>query len=238
MQRILIILVLITFFAAPALADFEAGKDAYNHKDWTRAITELRPLVEAGDERAMIILGNMYSGGLGVIRSYKEAFSLYKRAATEKNNPQAMAFIGGMYFSGLGVPRHVNTALQWLQRSAMLGDQQGMFVAAAILFQGNKSTTDDVKPDAYNAYKWYKIASAKTQYPKIKKLSGNMAQLILKKNFLTAKDAAKADKEAAAFKPADSKDLGPFPAEPPATETAPPPESPDKSPPHSGPAPK
>ena len=212
MLRILLILVLIPFLSSPAFAGFKEGRNAYNNRDWVGAVTELRPLAEAGDDRAMIILGNMYNEGLGVVQSHKEALSLYKRAATEKNNTEAMVAVTAMHVSGLGVSKSLNTALQWSQRAAQLGNQQGAFFYALILLRGNKSPTDDVQPDIYNSYKWFRIAANDKQYPKFQHAAEEWANRIAKMK-LTEEESAKADKEAADWKPVDVASLGPVPAD-------------------------
>lgn len=252
LQRILTVLVFLSLMPAAAFAGFDEGKKAYDKKDWPTAIKELRPLAEAGDDRAMIILGNMYNAGYGVIPSHKEAMSLYKRAATEKNNPQAMDVVGAMYFSALGVDQNIQTALQWFRRSAMLGDQTGAFFYATILFEGNKTDPNKLDPDVYNAYKWYKIAATENDNAVFKKDAATFARAIAEKK-LTTDQVAKADKEVADWKPTDvttiNETLGPVPVDPPQappapvrdsspTSSSPLLKSPDISLPHSDPLPK
>lgn len=221
LQPILLVLLFLSLLASPACAGFEEGKNAYNRKDWVGAITELRPLAEVGDDRAMIIIANMYNDGLGVIQSPAEAFSLYKRAAG-KNNTEAMVAIAALYTSGEGVDQNLNTAAQWFLRAANLGDQTGAFFYATILFRGNKSPTDDIKPDLYNSYKWFRIAAKEKQYPKYQQAAEELAKRVAEK-FLPAEDVARADKEAASWKPIDVSSLGPAPADP-AVPATPPPE--------------
>jgi hypothetical protein len=197
----------------PAAAGFEEGRNAYNNKDWERTILELRPLAETGDDRAMLLIGNMYYYGYGVIQDYQEAMSLYRRAAAEKNNTDAMLAMAAMYTSAVGVDQNLNTAAQWFLRAAQLGDQTGAYFYATILFRGNKSATDDIKPDFYNSYKWFRICAKGTQYPKYRQAAEELAEAIARKK-LPAEDVAKADKEAVEWKPLDAANLGPLPAEP------------------------
>jgi hypothetical protein len=212
LQPIPLVLLFLFLLASPALAGFEEGKNAYDRKDWAGAITELRPLAEAGDDRAMIIIANMYNDGLGVSQNPAEALSLYKRAA-EKNNTEAMVAIAALYTSGEGVEQSLNAAAQWFLRAGSLGDQTGAFFYATILFRGNKSAADDLKPDPYNSYKWFRIAAKEKQYPKYSQAAGELARRVAEK-FLAAEDAAKADREAALWKPIDASSLGPAPADP------------------------
>ena len=220
MQRFFIFMAVLCFFATPAFAGFEEGKKAYEKQDWVRAITELRPLAEAGDDRAMLLLGNMYSEGYGVMRSYKEALSLYKRAAVEKNNAEAMLAMGAMYTSGRGVEARLNTAKEWFLRAAELGSQQAAFFYATVLFQGNKSATDDIQPDAYQSYKWFRIAEKEPPAGHFQQAAKQIADLIAEKR-LKAEDVLKADKEAAAWKPVTAESLGPPPEGPVTTTPSP-----------------
>ena len=242
LQRILFILVLLACMPAPAFADFDAGKKAYDKKDWPAAIMNLRPLAETGDDRAMILLGNMYASGYGVIPSHKEAFDLYKRAAVEKNNPQAMDALGAIYVSATGVDQNIKTALQWFLRSASLGDQKGAFFYATILAEGNKTPQNRITPDPYTAYKWFRIAASEKQNAKYQSYAAKISHGIAVK-LLSAAQVAQADKEVAAWKPVDVKSLGPVPEDPPQAaaqikNSAPPPAAPNTPLPHSGPQPK
>ncbi len=220
LKRILITVLFLSFAAAPAFAGFDEGKKAYDKKDWPAAIKELRPLAESGDDRAMVILGNMYHSGYGVVSSEKEAMRLYKRAATEKNNTQAMDAIGAMYVSAVGVEQNLMTARDWFKRSALLGDQAGAFFYASLLL-GNKTPPNNLPPDLYNAYKWFKIGAQKKDDLKLQNLCSKMALGIAKK--LLPKDQTdKADKEAADWKPVGVETLGPVPPDPSRLKIAPP----------------
>lgn len=207
-----LIFAFVLLYSFSAFAGFDEGKAAYDQKNWEQAIINLRPAAEEGDERAMIVLGNMYSNGYGVMQNYTEAMSLYKRAA-EKNNTEAMTVIGAMYTSGLGVPVHLNTALQWFRRAALMGDQTGAFFYATILYRGNKSDTDDIKSDFYNSYKWFKISAKAGEDRKTRQSALILAELLTHKG-LSQEDAAKAEQEAVDWKPADPASLGPLPADP------------------------
>jgi TPR repeat protein len=226
-----ILFALLLFLSAPASADnlpnFNEGFYAYNHGEWRQAILILRPLVEIGDYRAMILLGNMYGGGYGVEQDNYEALSLYIQAAETANNTQAMNAAAAIYTS-IGSAK---LAQQWFLRSAQLGDDHGAAFYATLMYRGNQSPTDDIKSDFQAAYKWFSIAAKTSTDAKFQDQNRKLAQAIVVRQHLAAEDVAKIDKEVAEWKPADPNTLGPFPDDPvppptPATPTAPtPPEA-------------
>jgi hypothetical protein len=209
LQRFLFIFVFLCL-VSPAFAGFDEGKAAYDKKDWTGAITNLRPLAESGDDRAMILIGNMYMNGYGVIPSHDEARSLYRRSAA-KNNTQAMNALGAIYISAIGVDQDVHIALQWFLRSAELGDQTGAFFYATLMLTGNKTPPNQIDPDPALAYKWFKVAAGEPQNSTYQRLAGNAARTIVTRKMLTADQAAKIDNDVAAWKTADPKTLEPLP---------------------------
>lgn len=107
--------------AIPALADFQAGLDAYNKGDYTGAAKEWRPLAESGDATAQFNLGLLYLDGHGVPQSPMEAANWFRRAA-EQDYVQAQHNLGAMYGSGQGVKRDYLQAYKWLNICAAKGN--------------------------------------------------------------------------------------------------------------------
>ncbi len=66
-----------------ALADFNAGLEAYKRKDYATAFRELKPLAERGDVRAQDFVEVMYTNGEGVGRDYEEARKWFRMAAAQ-----------------------------------------------------------------------------------------------------------------------------------------------------------
>ena len=137
---------------------FARGKRAYDRADWAKAIADLRPLSEAGDVRAMILLGNMYAAGNGVSNDHTEAFVLYHKAALA-GSTDGMVAIGAMYRKGDGIGINTRLSIGWFERAARLGDQIGAFFYGINLYEGSKGTTYDLKPDKLGAYRWFRIAA-------------------------------------------------------------------------------
>lgn len=213
LHHVLPALTLFCLLSFPAFAGFEEGKSAYDRKDWRTAIAELRPLAENGDDRAMVIIANMYSEGLGVIQNGKEAMSLYKRAATQKNNTDAMVAIASLYINGGGVAKNFRTAQEWYLHAAELGDPLGAFFYATLTLRGNRKAGDDVKPDFYNACKWFLISAKYQKHQKLKRTAEEFARNISRQK-LTPEQAAAAAREAGNWAPKPAKVLNSFPSDP------------------------
>jgi len=99
--------------AVPALADFQAGLDAYQKGDYVGAAKEWLPLAEAGDPAVQYNLGLLYLDGHGVPQSSAEAANWFRRSA-EQDYTQAQHNLGAMYGSGQGVKRDYVQAYKWL----------------------------------------------------------------------------------------------------------------------------
>jgi len=235
MTRLIAFILFALLFLQPAAAraDYAEGLQAYTRHEWQKAIALLRPLAEAGDDRAQILIGNMYNEGWGVLISHSEAYRLYRRAAG-KDNAEAATLLGAMTLHGQGIPASRSAALAWFLRAAQLGDQNGSFFAGTMLAMGNESSRDHAPPNALEAYKWFRICAAQKGTPQMAAVCTRMADGLARKS-LPREKAAGADAEARAFKPADPAKLGPLPdvkespkAAPPAAQGKPSPAAPKK----------
>jgi TPR repeat protein len=113
---------LLLFAAAlPAVADFQAGLDAYNKGDYITAAKAWRPLAEEGEPEAQFNLGLLYLDGHGVPQSDEEAANWFRRAA-EQDYTQAQHNLGAMYGKGQGVKRDLVQAYKWLNICAAKGN--------------------------------------------------------------------------------------------------------------------
>ena len=205
--------------AAAANATFNLGKKAYEEKRWIQAIYYMRPLAESGDERAMIILGNMYSIGLGVAQDYKQAFSLYHKAAL-RNNTDAIVAVAAMYQKGLGVKHNVRIATEWYARAARLGHRVGALYYALNMYKGNRGKTpgSELKPDHPLAYKWALIVSLHAKDEQTQKVAKELSDRLAK--LLTPEQIAAGQKDAVAWKDETPEQIGAFPSETPPADAA------------------
>ncbi len=110
-------LLVIALTAVPARADFQDGVAAYTKGDYAAALEQFRPLAEAGEDAAQLILGAMYASGQGLMQDYARAVTWYRRAA-EQGNPSAQNSLGVMYELGAGVERDPKMAYVWFNLAA------------------------------------------------------------------------------------------------------------------------
>ena len=117
-------LALPSFLALTAsAADFSAGLNAYQKKDYAAAIKEWRPLAEKGDAPSQFNLGLLYVDGLGVPQDYNQALTWFERSA-QQDYEKAQLNLGAMYGGGKGVKRDYIQAYKWLNVCAAKGDQK------------------------------------------------------------------------------------------------------------------
>ncbi len=183
-----------------AFAGFLEGKQAYDKGEWMNAIMNLRPLAEAGDARAAVLLGNMYLDGHGVAEDSVEAFGLYRKAA-QAHNTDGMVALATLYLTGKGTETNIPVARGWFERAARLGNQTGAFIYAIQLINGSKGLRFDYKPDLAAAYKWFKIASLYGHDKKISGVSGKLAEQIVVKKLITNDEQVTGDRDAVNWKP-------------------------------------
>lgn len=208
--------VLLAFSASPARADFAAGKAAYDRKDWTVAITTLRPLAEQGDAPSLFLLGNMYAQGYGVSRDPAQAYQLYRRAALI-GNAEAMVVTGAMLQQGLGTPVNTVEAIEWYARGAKAGNAGGALFYGLYFYTGNQSPQgDSLQPDHAQAYKWLRIAEKNGGKTALADNAGKIATEVARS--LSAEDLAAMDQQVAAWQPVPPAQLGPPPGSQPRAE--------------------
>jgi len=82
-----VLALVVVLVAAPAWADFKAGKEAYLRGDYATALKEWRPLAEQGDALAQSLLGVMYAEGLGVPQDFVQAHMWFNLAGAGGYEP-------------------------------------------------------------------------------------------------------------------------------------------------------
>jgi TPR repeat protein len=133
----------------PALADLEAGKRAYEQRDYRTALKELKPLAEQGNPEAQALLGLMYSLGRGVPFDVDQAMKWFK-AAADQGNAEGQCRLGSLYL-------RTDTAqgLRLLKFSANQG-----FADAYLLLGLAYMNLKDAPLDLVQADMWLQLAAA------------------------------------------------------------------------------
>lgn len=207
-KRLLIVFAFCALYSAPAFAGFEEGKAAYDKGNWIQAIINLRPAVEKGDPRAMVLLGNMYMDGHGVTADPTEGFGLYHQAA-KLGNTDGMVAIATLYQTGNGVLINTNLAINWFGRAARLGNMEGALVYGIHLYQGSHGNSFDFRPDHEASYRWFRIVQAHAVNKALSEAGKHSAERIART--LMQDDIVRGDREAADWKAEAAAGLGPDP---------------------------
>ncbi len=109
--------------ATPASAGWTEGVGAYNAGDYAKALSEFRPLAEAGKADAQFALALMYLNGHQVARDEAEAAKWFLLAA-EQGMSEAMGSLGALYSAGKGVPKDPVRAYMWFDIAATRGNER------------------------------------------------------------------------------------------------------------------
>ncbi len=103
----------------PASQDMQQAGELY-----ASALEGIELLAEAGNLRAVTLLGDYYLNGLGGVEvDYARAMELYTEAA-DLDYADAMAQLAYMYQEGLGVERSYVSAMEWNNRAALQNNAQ------------------------------------------------------------------------------------------------------------------
>jgi cell division septation protein DedD len=127
---------------SPAHADVKAGVDAWQAGNYGAAVTNWRPLAEAGDADAQFNMGQAYKLGRGVPSDLKLAQTWYEKAA-QQGHEEAQANLGLILFQN----GQREAAMPWIRKAADNGDPRARYVLATSLFNGDFATRD--VPRAY-----------------------------------------------------------------------------------------
>lgn len=128
-QRLAVALLAACLFptgAAIAADPMAEGFSAYREGDYTRAGRGLRKAADAGDGRAMNLLGEMNATGKGASKDPAQALAWFKSAA-EKGDPDGENNLGELYAGGMGVAKDPAQAAAWFQKSARQGNARGSY---------------------------------------------------------------------------------------------------------------
>jgi cell division septation protein DedD len=141
---------LIALAGAAAAQDVQSGIAAWQAGDYARAVTEWRPLAEAGNADAQFNLAQAYRLGRGVPQNLGLAEQWFERAARQRHE-QAGASLGLLLFQN----GRAREAMPWIQAAALRGDPRAQYVFGTALFNG-----DMLRRDLPRAYAMMSAAAA------------------------------------------------------------------------------
>jgi TPR repeat protein len=139
--------------AMPTRADYDAGWDAYQRRDYRRALAELVPAADS-DPRAALALSGMFQRGEGVAPDAHQAL-MWLRRAGEIGDATLQFQVGEAYANGAGAPMDTREAAQWYRRAAERGHAAAQFALGKQYLEGA-----GVAPDPDEGRRWIERAAA------------------------------------------------------------------------------
>lgn len=155
MKKLLVAMIIALSLAANASAGFTEGANAYNAKNYSRALKEITPLAKSGHADAQHLLGLMYYMGRGVARDYKTALVWHRKAA-EQGKADAQYVVGAMYYTGNAVASDHKQAVYWFRRAAEKGHAEAQH-ALGLMYRFHAA---GLPQDKVLAYMLWNLAAA------------------------------------------------------------------------------
>lgn len=138
------------------------GEQAIRTGNHQQALEIFKPLAEAGDPEAMLGMGRLYRGGLGVKQNNDTAIGWFGKAVTvwnertKKGDPRAYASLGIMFNKGLGFKKDKSKAREYFKYAiglarplALQGDHDAQQLLGALYSSGK-----GVPKDIYAGVDW------------------------------------------------------------------------------------
>jgi hypothetical protein len=136
-----------------ARADYDAGWEAYQRRDYQRALAQLVPAADS-DPRAALALSGMFQRGEGVVRDAHQSL-MWLRRAGEIGDATVQFQVGEAHAAGAGAPMDAREAAQWYRRAAQRGHAAAQFALGQQYVEGA-----GVAPDPDEGRRWIERAAA------------------------------------------------------------------------------
>jgi S1-C subfamily serine protease len=104
----------------------------------------LNQSADRGNTAAMVNIGQMFAGGVGVVKNEALALTWYRRAA-DKGNAEGQNALGRLYETGQGVPQDFAEALKWYRLAADQNNASGQNNLGNLYATGHGVPTDPVE---------------------------------------------------------------------------------------------
>lgn len=126
-------------------------------KDYTKEIKKCVEWIRAaainGNPEGQGMLGEIYSGGLGVPENQETAVKWYRKAAMQGNDG-AQYYLGECYYLGKGVAENDAEAVKWFQKAANQEHAGAQYYLGECYYLGRGVVQNDAK-----AVKWFQKAA-------------------------------------------------------------------------------
>lgn len=126
-------------------------------KDYTKEIKKCVEWIRAaainGNPEGQEMLGEIYSGGLGVPENQETAVKWYRKAAMQGNDG-AQYYLGECYYLGKGVAENDAEAVKWFQKAANQEHADAQYYLGECYYFGRGVVQNDAK-----AVKWFQKAA-------------------------------------------------------------------------------
>lgn len=142
-------------FVHPVQADYPGAVKALAGGNFPDAAAKLRPLAEAADARAQLLLGQILRNPSNPERNVDEAYRWF-RAAADQNHAEAWFWLGMMHRLGESVPKSAEQAVQHWQKAIAAGSVNAQAALAQSMMAG-----DGLEKDAAQAVRLAREAAEK-----------------------------------------------------------------------------
>jgi uncharacterized protein len=116
-------------------------------------VLAVRARAEAGDAKAQVQLGGLYTKGELVTNSYAEAAKWYQKAAAQ-GDPEGELALGELYQAGQGLPRDITNAVKWYRLAAGKGSAGAQYTLGFMY-----ETGQGLPVDQKEASQWFRRAA-------------------------------------------------------------------------------
>jgi hypothetical protein len=145
-------------FSVLAVADYQAGLDAYTAGRYSTAMEQWQAVATGGrqDENPVIYaeahyaIAMLYWQGQGVLQDYQQAYDWLVKAAG-MNHAGAQAKLGYLYTDGNVVPQDLNRAFEYYEKAARQGDVDGQYNLGIFYLYGWGTEQDTTMSKQYLA---------------------------------------------------------------------------------------
>lgn len=117
----------VLLLSSVAMADYAAGLNAFNRKDYAHAFSEWIESAKAGDAHAQHGLGMLYELGQGVPYADPKAAADWYQKAAGQNYAPALNNLARLYADGRGVKQDVPKAIELWSKAADAGNTTARF---------------------------------------------------------------------------------------------------------------